>query len=330
MNNPFGSGNKSFMAILGDATLTSGTSSVNQLDIFPTYNNSGAGTYTVRGIYYHPTLTSLTGTTHIAFENETGDNIFNNTSGASTFTQGANFSSTIKSTGGVYNNVKGSQLLMQSSTINNAITSASGTVGEYVTDLFDIATQTATNSSVTYTNASTVYIAGAPAASTNITITNPFALKIAAGKSQFNGSVQIVDGTQAANTYLVGDASGNASWATAPTSASYTPTLTNTTNIASSALNQAYYIRVGNIVHVTISGSVTASGIGATLLTFSLPFTTATTTQTSDVAASIGLNGGTAFTSGEGSIASGTTGNMKYIATAGTSDNFTIIFTYTL
>jgi hypothetical protein len=39
----------------------------------------------------------------------------------------------------------------------------------------------ATNTSVTYTNASTLYSAGAPSAGTNITITNPYALYIAAG-----------------------------------------------------------------------------------------------------------------------------------------------------
>jgi hypothetical protein len=41
----------------------------------------------------------------------------------------------------------------------------------------------ATNTSVTYTNASTLYIAGAPSAGTNITITNPYALYVAAGAS---------------------------------------------------------------------------------------------------------------------------------------------------
>jgi hypothetical protein len=47
----------------------------------------------------------------------------------------------------------------------------------------------ATNTSVTYTNASTLYIAGAPSAGTNITITNPYALYVAAGASYFGGAV---------------------------------------------------------------------------------------------------------------------------------------------
>jgi hypothetical protein len=47
----------------------------------------------------------------------------------------------------------------------------------------------ATNTSVTYTNAATLYIAGAPSAGTNITLTNPYALYVAAGASYFGGAV---------------------------------------------------------------------------------------------------------------------------------------------
>ena len=49
----------------------------------------------------------------------------------------------------------------------------------------------ATNTGVTYTNASTLYIAGAPSAGTNVTITNPYALYVAAGTSYFDGNVGI-------------------------------------------------------------------------------------------------------------------------------------------
>jgi hypothetical protein len=35
----------------------------------------------VRGIYYNPTLTALSASQHIAVHNETGDNVFNSTSG---------------------------------------------------------------------------------------------------------------------------------------------------------------------------------------------------------------------------------------------------------
>jgi len=49
----------------------------------------------------------------------------------------------------------------------------------------------ATNTGVTYTNASTLYIAGAPSASTNVTITNPYSLYIAAGAAYFGGAVTV-------------------------------------------------------------------------------------------------------------------------------------------
>ena len=47
----------------------------------------------------------------------------------------------------------------------------------------------ASNTSVTYTNAATLYIAGAPSAGTNITLTNPYSLYVAAGATYFGGAV---------------------------------------------------------------------------------------------------------------------------------------------
>jgi len=49
----------------------------------------------------------------------------------------------------------------------------------------------ATNTGVTYTNASTLYIAGAPSAGTNVTITNPYSLYVAAGAAYFGGAVTV-------------------------------------------------------------------------------------------------------------------------------------------
>lgn len=43
--------------------------------------NTTGGTQTIRGFYYNPTLTSLTGTTNIGFQNTSGNNLFNSTSG---------------------------------------------------------------------------------------------------------------------------------------------------------------------------------------------------------------------------------------------------------
>jgi hypothetical protein len=55
---------------------TSGGSTGTILNIIPPYNYTG-GTHTVRGIYYNPTLTSMTGVTHRAIETTSGDVVFN-------------------------------------------------------------------------------------------------------------------------------------------------------------------------------------------------------------------------------------------------------------
>ena len=68
-------------------------------------------------------------------------------------------------------------------------TAASGTVAHGAFSSFGADGINATNASVTYTNASTVYVAGAPSAGTNVTITNPWATYIAAGKSYLGDRV---------------------------------------------------------------------------------------------------------------------------------------------
>ena len=51
------------------------------MNIEPTINNITTSAAIVRGLYYSPILTSLTGTTHRAIETTTGDVLFNTTSG---------------------------------------------------------------------------------------------------------------------------------------------------------------------------------------------------------------------------------------------------------
>jgi hypothetical protein len=72
--------NKNFFAI-GDnfflkSAFATGTNTVNWFGVYPDIINTG-GTTISRGIYYNPTLTSLTGTTHRAIETTSGDVIFN-------------------------------------------------------------------------------------------------------------------------------------------------------------------------------------------------------------------------------------------------------------
>jgi hypothetical protein len=60
---------------------SSGTTPYAAYTISPVINNTGTYSGIVRGIYYNPTLTSLTGTTHRAIETTSGDIIFGSTSG---------------------------------------------------------------------------------------------------------------------------------------------------------------------------------------------------------------------------------------------------------
>lgn len=73
------------------------------------------------------------------------------------------------------------------STYNDASTGNSGTVANRYLVGIAAPTLTATGTSVTDTVASTVYIGGAPTASTNTTIGQPWALNVASGPSNFGG-----------------------------------------------------------------------------------------------------------------------------------------------
>ena len=115
----------------------------------------------------------------------------------------------------------------------------------------------------------------------------------------------------------------------------YIPTLTNTTNITSSIVNQeATYTRIGNIVHVNIACLVTPTTAStASVLTFTLPLTTSNGSQINIGSAALDINsaGVATYTSGIVTLASTTTGTLSFICTslAGTS-NVNIQFDYSL
>ncbi len=85
----------------------------------------------------------------------------------------------------------GIQTAYMATNFTDSSTASSGTVANAVFNSFAQPSLLATNASVTTTNAMTIYIANAPAASTNQTITNAYALYVAAGKSAFGGLVSI-------------------------------------------------------------------------------------------------------------------------------------------
>jgi lysophospholipase L1-like esterase len=147
---------------------------------------------------------------------------------------------------------------------------------------------------------------------------------------KFTGLVKATTATL--TTALVRNATDSSLAQLALASGSYTPSLTNTTNITSSNLTQAYYTRVGNIVHVMISGTFAPTlAATATVLTVSLPFTTSVTAQLYCGVGSIGLNSGTIYTNGLVSVNSGTTATLNFISGATTTTaNFSISFDITL
>jgi hypothetical protein len=67
----------------------------------------------------------------------------------------------------------------------------------------------ATNTSVTYTNASTLYIAGAPSAGTNVTLTNPYSLFIASGNVYY-GSIAVTQANSASISHNIVSSAGGA------------------------------------------------------------------------------------------------------------------------
>lgn len=73
------SGILSIFKIRGSVTSNSANAAgTTQLDVSPIYTQQTFGTGTFRGVYYHPQLNSLNGSTHIAWENTSGDIIHGN------------------------------------------------------------------------------------------------------------------------------------------------------------------------------------------------------------------------------------------------------------
>ncbi len=122
---------------------------------------------------------------------------------AQTFSALQTFSSGITTSGAVSAaawGVNGVNLKTLAATYTDNSTAASATVASNMVNTFGIPTLASTNTAVTYTNASTVYIAGAVAAGSNTTITNPFAFYVNAGNSYFGGLVTLNGSIQTSST----------------------------------------------------------------------------------------------------------------------------------
>lgn len=109
----------------------------------------------------------------------------------------------------------------------------------------------------------------------------------------------------------------------------YTPTLTNTTNIAASTLNAAFFSRTGNQVTVNVQVQIdpTSSGVGTTL-TMTLPVATANFSSTSQ-ATGVGASSGTTGNVGRVLSDSGAqTARFTWDPASAAPLTYSIVFTY--
>jgi len=153
-------------------------------------------------------------------------------------------------------------------------------------------------------------------------------------KVTFNQAVQIADGTQGTSKVFTSDASGNGAWGLVIASGVYTPTITNSTNVASSTFSSAFYKRIGNVVEVTITFGMVCTTAGVpTTITFTTPpgLTGVWSSSTSFLGiGSYGVNG--VYTPGV-AIFSGTSGGIVAFqcnGLSGSSNSGCIKFTYSL
>ncbi len=83
------------------------------------------------------------------------------------------------------------KLRIAEDTYTDTASAASATIATGTINSIQAVAVAATNTGVTYTNLSTLFIQGAPAASTNVTITNPYALYVAAGNTYLGGNLGV-------------------------------------------------------------------------------------------------------------------------------------------
>jgi hypothetical protein len=114
----------------------------------------------------------------------------------------------------------------------------------------------------------------------------------------------------------------------AVSSGTYTPTLTNTTNITSSAVTNVSYIRVGNVVTVTVGIQITPTTTAlGTILNFTFPFARATTSSINIGNANLSTGSGV-FTSANIFSFLTTGGYISFNAVSTTTHVGTIQFQY--
>lgn len=144
------------------------------------------------------------------------------------------------------------------------------------------------------------------------------------GAGTFTGTATKTAQFDASGNLIEGDAVSGGTWASSPA---------NTTNIASSSETNVRYHRVGNTVFCQVGYGITPSlGSGAqTVLTLTLPFNTATTTQGAAGTGTWSDNAGAGvYTGAEVQIQSASTATIHFQATSTAAGILTASFAYKL
>ncbi len=111
--------------------------------------------------------------------------------------------------------VNGIALRVAAATYTNSSTATSGTVSQAAVNTFEQPTLAASNTGVTTTHAATLYVADAPAAGTNQTITNAYALWIDNGDSKLDGRLIVNSSSAPIAAFAIGNtAISAAAWGT--------------------------------------------------------------------------------------------------------------------
>jgi len=145
------------------------------------------------------------------------------------------------------------------------------------------------------------------------------------------GGIKITNLAGTGTRMVTADASGNLAASTIVTSGTYTPTLTNTSNITSSSLNQATYTRIGNIINVNVSVSTTVTATATpSVLTLTLPINTADTSQVGVGVGNITAGDVTVNASGIVGVISASTAEFVFYPIGSGSGTSAISFQYNL
>ena len=192
-------------------------------------------------------------------------------------------------------------------TMTNTSVANNGTISLTTTDHINQVTLAAQNTTVTTTNATSLYIANAPAAGTNMTITNAYALMINAGRTLLNDNTVSTNTTSGALRVTGGVGIGGA--------VNIGGTLSVTGNITGTLATpaQPYITSVGILTSLS-TGSLTINGIAVTATASELNWLDITSVGTAEASKALVLDSSRDITNINSLTATNLTGTLQTVA----------------